>query len=151
MAIRGLDRQWTLNSVCLYNSVENKKYLSKRPSQISDGLFSSAPLCRHTVVQPCSQILDFYSILLKLQLCSLDLTLISMSKGRFIPLIIFGLDFVSLIFIKNFKTFLEVKIEINQIIFFRGPWIILSVNCYVIGFLTEKTALTWTTNPKTTL
>ena len=36
-----------------------------------------------------------------------------MRQGGFIPLIIFGLDFVSCIFIKNFQTFLEVKIEIN--------------------------------------
>ena len=42
------------------------------------------------------------------------LTLIGMRQGEFTPLIIFGLDFVSLIFIKNFQTFLEVKIEINR-------------------------------------
>ena len=34
--------------------------------------------------------------------------------GRIYPLTIFGLDFVSWIFIKNFQTFLEMKIEINR-------------------------------------
>ena len=43
-----------------------------------------------------------------------DLTQIGMRQGGFTPLIIFGLDFVSWIFIKNFQTFLEVKIEINR-------------------------------------
>ena len=43
-----------------------------------------------------------------------SLTLIGMRQSGFTPLIIFGLDFVSWIFIKNFQTFLEVKIEINQ-------------------------------------
>ena len=42
-----------------------------------------------------------------------SLTLIGMRQGGFTPLIIFGLDFVSWIFIKNFQTVLEVKIEIN--------------------------------------
>ena len=42
------------------------------------------------------------------------LTLIGMRQGGYTPLIVFGLDFVSWIFIKNFQTFLEVKIEINQ-------------------------------------
>ena len=37
-----------------------------------------------------------------------------MRQSEFTPLIIFGLDFVSWIFIKNFQTFLEVKIEINR-------------------------------------
>ena len=41
------------------------------------------------------------------------LTLIGMRQGGFTPLIIFGLVFYSWIFIKNFQTFLEVKIEIN--------------------------------------
>ena len=41
------------------------------------------------------------------------LTLIGMRQGGFTSLIILGLDFVSWIFIKNFQTFLEVKIEIN--------------------------------------
>ena len=45
--------------------------------------------------------------------CILLLTLIGMRQGPFTPLIIFGLDFVSWIFIKDFQTFLEVKIEIN--------------------------------------
>ena len=40
-----------------------------------------------------------------------SLTLIGMRQGGFIPLIIFGLDFVGWIFIKNLQTFLEVKIE----------------------------------------
>ena len=58
MAIRGLDRQWTLNSVRLYRSVKTKIL-----SQTSEGLFSSAPLYRHTIVQPCNKKFDFCSIL----------------------------------------------------------------------------------------
>ena len=42
-----------------------------------------------------------------------QLTLIGMREGTFHPLVLFGLDFVSWIFIKNFQTFLEVKIDIN--------------------------------------
>ena len=37
-----------------------------------------------------------------------------MRQGGFTSLIILGLDFFSRIFIKNFQTFLEVKIEINH-------------------------------------
>ena len=40
-----------------------QKYLLRRPSQISEGLFSSAPLYRHTIVQPCNKNFDFCSIL----------------------------------------------------------------------------------------
>ena len=40
-----------------------QKYLLRRPSQISDGLSSSAPLYRHTIVQPCNKNFDFCSIL----------------------------------------------------------------------------------------
>ena len=47
------------------------------------------------------------------QLAHLDLTLIGKREGGFTSLMIFGLDFVSWIFIKNFQTFLEVKIDIN--------------------------------------
>ena len=54
---------------------------------------------------------DTMAWLLGIPNCSL--TLIGMRQGGFTPLIIFGLDFVSWIFIKNFQTFLEVKIEIN--------------------------------------
>ena len=36
-------------------------------------------------------------------------------EGYFYLLVLFGSDFVSWIFIKNFQTFLEVKIDINQI------------------------------------
>ena len=43
----------------------------------------------------------------------LNLTLIGMRQGGFIPLMIFGLDFVSWTFIKNFQTYLELKIEIK--------------------------------------
>ena len=43
-----------------------------------------------------------------------SLTLIGMRQGGFTSLVILGLDFVSWIFIKNFQTFLEVKIQINQ-------------------------------------
>ena len=43
-----------------------------------------------------------------------SLTLIGMRQGGFTPLIIFRLDFVSLIFFKNFQTFLEVKIGVNR-------------------------------------
>ena len=35
-------------------------------------------------------------------------------EGWYFYLVIFGSDFVSWIFIKNFQTFLEVKIDINQ-------------------------------------
>ena len=41
------------------------------------------------------------------------LALIGMRKGNFTPLEILGLDFVRRICIKNFQTFLEVKIKIN--------------------------------------
>ena len=44
----------------------------------------------------------------------LEFTLIGMRQGGFTPLMIFGLDFVSWIFDKNFQTFLELKIEINR-------------------------------------
>ena len=43
------------------------------------------------------------------------LTLIGMRQGTFTPLVILGLDFVSWICIKNFQTFLEVKIDINRV------------------------------------
>ena len=43
------------------------------------------------------------------------LTLIGMRQGTFNPRVIVGLDFVSWICIKNFQTFLEVKIDINQV------------------------------------
>jgi hypothetical protein len=42
------------------------------------------------------------------------LNLIGMRQGGFTSIIILGLDFVSWLFIKNFETFLEVKIEINR-------------------------------------
>ena len=42
------------------------------------------------------------------------LTLICMRQDGFTHLIIFGLNFVRQIFIKNFQTFLKVKIEINR-------------------------------------
>ena len=43
------------------------------------------------------------------------LTLIGMRQGTFTPLVISGWDFVSWICIKNFQTFLEVKIDINRV------------------------------------
>ena len=43
------------------------------------------------------------------------LALIGMRGDFFHPLVLFGTDFVCLIFIKNFQTFLEVKIDINWI------------------------------------
>ena len=55
--------------------------------------------------------LDPFILVLAWILCCL--TLIGMRQGGFTSLIILGLDFVSWIFIKNFQTFLEVKIEIN--------------------------------------
>ena len=42
-------------------------------------------------------------------------TLIGMRQSIFTPLVILGLDFVSWIWIKNFQTFLEVKIDINRV------------------------------------
>ena len=48
------------------------------------------------------------------KLSAIGLTLIGMRRGGFTPLVIFGLDFVSCIFIKNFQLFLGVKIEINR-------------------------------------
>ena len=42
------------------------------------------------------------------------LTLIGMRQGTFTSLAILGLDFVR-ICIKNFQTFLEVKIDINRV------------------------------------
>ena len=46
--------------------------------------------------------------------------------GRIYLLIIFELDFVSWIFIKNFQTFLEVKIEINRdnLTPFQANWVL---------------------------
>ena len=43
------------------------------------------------------------------------LTLIGMRQGTFTSLVILGLDFVSWICIKNFQTFLEVKIDIKRV------------------------------------
>jgi hypothetical protein len=43
------------------------------------------------------------------------LNLIGMEQGTFHPPVLFGSDFISRILIKNFKTFFEVKIDINQI------------------------------------
>ena len=37
-------------------------------------------------------------------------------EGHFYPLVLFGLNFVSRIFIKNFQTFLEVKVDINRVV-----------------------------------
>ena len=63
----------------------------------------------------CAQLYFFlrYSSCLELQVDYLLLTLIGMRQGGFTPLIILGLIFGSWIFIKNYQTFLEVKIEIN--------------------------------------
>ena len=49
-----------------------------------------------------------------------------MRQGTFTPLVILGLDFVSWICIKNFQTFLEVKIEINGVILTPCPahWVL---------------------------
>ena len=47
----------------------------------------------------------------------MDLTLIGMRQDTFHPLLHFGSDFVSWIFITNLKTFLEVKIDINRVNF----------------------------------
>ena len=43
-------------------------------------------------------------------LCKWDLTLIGMRQGGFTPLIIFGLHFVSCIFIKNFHFMMNTKV-----------------------------------------
>ena len=43
------------------------------------------------------------------------LTLIGMREGTFHSPVFFGSDFVSWVFIKNFKTFLEVKIDIDRV------------------------------------
>ena len=45
----------------------------------------------------------------------LKLTLIGMREGTFYPLVLFGPDFVSWIFIKNSRKILEVKIDINRV------------------------------------
>ena len=57
------------------------------------------------------------------------LTLIGMRQGGFTPLIIFVLDFVSWIFIKNFQTFLEAKIEINwdNLTPCQAHWVLLNL------------------------
>ena len=49
------------------------------------------------------------------------LTLIGMRQGTFAPLVILGLDFVSWICIENSQTFLEVKIDMNQVNLTPGP------------------------------
>ena len=43
------------------------------------------------------------------------LTLIGMREGTIHPLVFFGSDFSSRIFITDFQTFLEVKIDINRV------------------------------------
>ena len=47
-------------------------------------------------------------------------------RGFFYPLVLFGSDFVSWIFFKNFQTFLEVKIDINRVILTPCPahWVL---------------------------
>ena len=56
----------------------------------------------------------------------MGLTLIGMRQGTFTPLVILGLDFVSWIYIKNFQTFLEVKIDINWVNLTpcQAPWVL---------------------------
>ena len=58
---------------------------------------------------------DFNPIDIIVKTANISLTLIGMIQGTFTSLIILGLDFVSLICIKKFQTFLEVKIDINRV------------------------------------